>query len=410
MKNRVILVFLAIVLVVSLAAFAACAAEEEVVEEGVWQWPEKLVIGASRTTGNLYMTAIGWQKLFSDDTGVTTRIAIHPVMTTRWVWLRNGEIDLTSLKQSGKPWLEGQRENATRDAGPWHVRGWWITGQRDRGFTTYKGSPIKTPEDIEPGTRITYSAYLGPPEAGEYNRGLVAWAGLTMDDVVWIPAASKAAIKRLLMDGKADVSYVESVVESGWYEAAASPRGLAFLDLDPKANPEGAARYKEHDIDTIWGVIASGVTEGIGHHGMTVIGRGVISSAQDPEFIYRWVKWMHQNYDRYKDAHVLLRGFTVENVVNETEVGYIPYHDGTIRYLQELGVWTEKAEENAQYWDEIISEYIARYQAAIDDADSKGIEVTPENKEWIDLWFSYRAGLPEFVSRHPGVEPRIFTD
>ncbi|MEE9583520.1 MAG: TAXI family TRAP transporter solute-binding subunit, partial [Dehalococcoidales bacterium] len=137
---------------------------------------------------------------------------------------------------------------------------------------------------------------------------------------------------------------------------------------------------------------------------------GNLSAAQDPEFIYRWVKWMHQNYDRYKDAHVLLRGFTAENVMSEAEIGYLPYHEGTIRYLQELGVWTEKAEKNAQYWDEIISEYLARYQAAIADADSKGIEVSPENKEWIKLWYSYRAGLPEFVDRHPGLEPRIFTD
>ena len=47
MGKRVLLIFLAIALVVSLVAFAACAKEEEeeeVVEE--WQWPEKLLLVA----------------------------------------------------------------------------------------------------------------------------------------------------------------------------------------------------------------------------------------------------------------------------------------------------------------------------------------------------------------------------
>jgi len=52
MKNRVLLIFLAVVLVVSTVAFAACKAEEEppVVEE-VWEWPDKLSVLAIGPTG-----------------------------------------------------------------------------------------------------------------------------------------------------------------------------------------------------------------------------------------------------------------------------------------------------------------------------------------------------------------------
>ena len=44
MKKRILLFFLAVALVVSLATFAACAKEEEPtpVEEEVWQWPDRL--------------------------------------------------------------------------------------------------------------------------------------------------------------------------------------------------------------------------------------------------------------------------------------------------------------------------------------------------------------------------------
>ena len=30
------------------------------------------------------------------------------------------------------------------------------------------------------------------------------------------------------------------------------------------------------------------------------------------------------------------------------------------------------------------------YQAAIEEADAKGINVSPENEEWLELWFSIR--------------------
>ena len=43
---------------------------------------------------------------------------------------------------------------------------------------------------------------------------------------------------------------------------------------------------------------------------------------------------------------------------------------------------------------EIITQYETAYNAAIAEADEKGIDVTPENEEWIKLWNSYSEGLP----------------
>ncbi len=410
MKNRILFVFLAMVLVVSLAAFAACAAEEEVVEEGVWQWPDKIIVASSGTGEQFYAGAIAWSVPFEKDTGATVRVVVHPVMTTRWMWLKEGEIDLTTVKQSGKPWIEGERANATREGGPWQVRGWWVSGQRDKGWATTPGTGIKTPEDIKPGTKIIYSAYLGPPDSAsnQAQLGLIAWAQVAVEDIKWIPAASKAATTRLLMDGKGDIAYVESTVGAAWFEVAASPRGLAFIDVDAKANPEGAVRYRKHHVDVTFAEIATGLPQGIGHYGMSTLGQGNVSADQDPELMYRWVKWMHENHDIYKDAHTVLGGYTVENVMTMAEYKYLVYHEGVVRYLQELGVWTEKAEENQQYHQNLLNEYIKRYQAAIAEADSKGIEVTPENTEWIKLWYSHRKGIPELVWRYPGVEVPIY--
>ncbi len=93
MKTKGLLVLLAMVLVVSLAAFVACKAEEEappvveeeappVVEEEAppveppFQWPDKLLFGASSIQSPGYASAVGWTTPFAKDTGVQVRVVI----------------------------------------------------------------------------------------------------------------------------------------------------------------------------------------------------------------------------------------------------------------------------------------------------------------------------------------------
>jgi len=47
-----------------------------------------------------------------------------------------------------------------------------------------------------------------------------------------------------------------------------------------------------------------------------------------------------------------------------------------------------------EYSVDRLTKYVEAYQAAIDFADEKGIEVHPGNQEWLDLWYSYRDKLP----------------
>ena len=99
MKKRILLVFLAVALVVSLVAFAACAKEEEVVTEE-WQWPERLLITASGTTSPIYGSAIAWTTPLSEDTGMAVRIICEMDTRLQELWVKGGEFFTKAPQQN----------------------------------------------------------------------------------------------------------------------------------------------------------------------------------------------------------------------------------------------------------------------------------------------------------------------
>ncbi len=397
MKTKGLLVLLAMVLVVSLAAFVACAAEEEAppVTEG-WQWPERLMIGTAGVGDQNYVVSIAWSTPMDEDIpGMTVRVVVQPDMKLRYTWLRLGTLDIISLMKSGLPWIETDKTYATRDGGPSRLRGLFVAGKRDLGWVTTPGTGIKTPYDIKPGTRLIYSAHLGPPDEDQSQMGLIAWAQVDYEDIEWVPAASKAARVRLLMDGKGDIVEADTTTGAAWYEAESGPRGLSWLDLDSAANPEAAARYLAEKPDTTFAMITDGVPSSLGHYGMTTMGPMLVMDTTDPELIYHLGKWLDEKHDLYKDNHPVGMGMTTDNLMTLAETHYIPIHEGMVRYLKELGMWTPAAEVRLQYNTDLVDSYIKVWDVALDEADEKGIEVNPKNKEWVEIWYSHRDQLPK---------------
>jgi len=88
----------------------------------------------------------------------------------------------------------------------------------------------------------------------------------------------------------------------------------------------------------------------------------------------------------------------MDNVMTLAETHFIPLHEGTVRYLKEKGLWTPTAEERRQYNIDLLDQYIEAWNDALLDADTKGIEVNPKNKEWLELWYSYRDPIPVLAS------------
>ncbi len=396
MKNRVFLVLLAIVLTLSLVAFAACKADEalpvEEEEEEVWQWPDKIILAGTGTDHPSYACSIAWSTPLAKDIGVTIRVVATGQRSVRQRYLESGAYLASGESVGGRHILAADEEYATRDGGPWQLRTFFPLGRMNMGWIVRGDSDIDTCRDLKPGMKFVELAWFpGKPEWG--YEGILAWAELEPEDVIWVPAANFSAVVNYVVEGKADVAFGSITTSPPLYEAEASPRGIKWLDLNSEADPEGAARFWVEQPDWTLGPMTIGVPSCHGIWGYISQGTYQTSVNADEELVYHVVKWMAENHDKYKDAHQWCEAMTIDSLMLITETKFVPLHRGTVRYLKEIGRWTPAHEARWQQNLALITEYVEAYQAAVDFADEKGMEVHPRNQEWLDLWYSYRDKL-----------------
>jgi len=406
MKNRVLLIFLAVVLVVSMVAFAACKAEEEppvveeeeppvveeeeeppVVEE-VWEWPDKMSTLSMGPTGSAYGATVAWTAEMQKDTGMTIRIVSVENQRERYRYMKQGLFTLTP-ERFPDDLIRAQTEGfAYRDGGPWQQRIVWPCGVLSSGYVVRGDSDINTPYDLK-GKTIGFLVW---DPAKKSMISLLAWGNVSEDEVNWVPAAGIKATQTLILSGKADVvfAFPNNPV---WFEAEAAPNGIKWLELNSKTDPEAAARYLEVRPGYVFGPCAAGVPSALGKWLITSVASYLTQAETDSELIYHMVKWLDENHDKYKDAHAYAPTMTLEYLMTLAEIDFIPLHDGAVKYLEEKGLWTAAHEARRQQNINLLTKWVEAYQNAIDVADEKGLTIDPENEEWVKLWMDYSASL-----------------
>ena len=412
MKKRILLVLLALVLVVSLAAFAACAKEEEappvveeeeppVVEEEeappveeVWEWPDKLAQIAG--TGVGVASTQGFTSELSKATGMSIRLVPEGNPQLRFRWVNDGTFFCVSEAPTMvADVMEAKLGHAVRDGGPFQIRLLWSYTVAESGFIVRGDSDIKDVTDIKPGASIVDFAFVPAYKQG-FPSALLAWAQVDFDDVVWVPAGSYGAAMRMISGGQADLC-MAFCASPDTYEAAAAPHGIRFVNFPYQEDPEGAKRFL-----AVWPIISFGkMTQGppdaiVGITSTQGITGTYVTADADPELVYHYAKWLDENYDLYKDNHVWNQYMTMDLTMNLLETCFIPAHDGLIKYLKEKGMWTAAHDARQAQNVELITTWVDAFQEAIDMADDQGIQVTPENEEWMELWENQKKDLPKF--------------
>ena len=379
------------------------------VERDGYNWPENFSAGVLTGISGLEMENVyrKWTGALAEDTGIKVHIAYTANKVDKFKWLHSGIVDITDGGQHEvSRVLEGDRRfgkieycgqnygrraavYGNRDCGAFQVRKAWVHSKYDSGYMVRGDSYIKDVYDIKPGVRmVDMRPYLSSQRNLE---GLLAWAGIQdpENDVTWVPAHNTEEKIQLVVDGKADICFAIPSAPST-YKAEENPHGIRWIDLNDEKDPEGAKRFNEKYMLISFGPMFRGVTSCKGHWGTMGADVFCCHADADTEFIYNLAKWMDESWARYKDLHFWLEQMTLKNLMKELDTTFIPCHDGLIKYLKELGLWTAAHEERHKVNVDLVTRYCVATQEAQWLADEKQIIVAAENPEWVELWENYK--------------------
>jgi TRAP transporter TAXI family solute receptor len=361
-----------------------------------YKWPRMLAVATDVMGGNAHMAAVALGTELEKGTGMKVRMVPEGSSTTKLKMLRGGIVDLYYLSTSAAASLgvEVTGGYLTHTGGPFDIRIVWLGRLISAGYMVRGDSDIKSVADLK-GKRV--GVCLLTPAMKKAMEALLAWGGLNWDDVKVVEFGSWPANMSSIAEGKADVVYALPDA-SHTFEAASGPHGVRFLEMDPEKEPEAAKRFLEVRPTVGFGKCTRGVKSAQGVVMPIVTVHLYALKDKDPELIYNLSKWLAENYDSYKDKNKTLATTSLQNFRTSLNGIYLPIHTGTIKFLKENRLWTEADEKGQAYNVELVGNYKKAYQQSLTEADKKGVEINPKNKEWVNFWENYKKelGLPQF--------------
>jgi uncharacterized protein len=402
MRTKLVTAIILSAVILSMGLFGCGGDAEPTAAPGEFVWPEVVNIAAAGTPG---MTKfVSWSSVMSKDTGMTLMVVPENNPGKRFQSVAESDMFVHAAGKSGaRNVTEALDEFATREGGGFPMRIVWINSVAHSAVYVRGDSDIYTLDDIKPG--IKWSIWSTDVSLQKVPRAILDWCEVDPDSAVWVFASTTEGANRAVAEGRADIVWFFPT-SAYVYEAAAAPHGIRFIDLNAEADPEGAARFRESDAMYVFGIMGDTVVpEARGVWG-TIGEKYMISNDEwDADFVYHYVKWLDENFERYQNTHEANKSMTLEKLVNGLETTYVPCHEGLIRYLKEKGVWTEAHDRRQAQNIVILDVYIEAYAEAIALADRYEIEINPNNPTWITHWENYKVykELPR-MAQHQSLE------
>lgn len=214
----------------------------------------------------------------------------------------------------------------------------------------------------------------GAPALNVNNEAYLAYGGLTWDDVERVEFGGFGDSWAGMIDGSVDAAFA-STNSGRAYEAESGPRGVYWPPIDP-GNAEGLERMQA--IAPFFSPMTATVGATIdGTDGVPTAGYAypvlMTYAAQDADLAYNMTKALHELFDSYAGEAPGINGWSVDK---QNYKWVAPYHDGAIRYYEEIGAWSDDAQAHN---DNLVARQAALMQAW-EDLKAEA----PEN--WSDAW------------------------
>jgi len=291
---------------------------------------------------------------------------------------------------------EGLLEYNKIEWGPQPIQGIFFPSHPGLVFSVLKDSDIYSFEDLR-GKRVP--TIVTSPASNWLVTAILAYGGLTREDVINIDINSISTAYGSVRDRKIDVSYF-NLTSSNTYEIDAG-QGLRYLEMPPdtKEGKEGWERiYKKFPGFSPKLAIKGAKVSKDDPAWVLTMGNNIWFAWPDvnPDIAYFIAKALNECYDVYSKRDDSLEGdWSIEtHWANwEGSIGQIPLNEGAIRYYKEVGMWNDKREKINQERLKHQKDLRVLWGEMLIEAAEKGIETTPENLE--KLWYEYRekAGL-----------------
>lgn len=313
--------------------------------------------------------------------GVRIRIMPSGTSIGRLLPLKTGRVQYGWLANEVYFATEAIYDFASREWGPQDLR---VLLGRPAGFGlgVAADTGVKELADLK-GKRV--SRIQANPSVNLKVEAILAFAGLTWDDVEVVEVPSYGAALRAVVEGKNDAA--GGVPTAGIFrELEASDRGIVWPDLPPE-NTEGWERLRK--VAPFFAPTKETVGAGLSEDNpaqLIAYKYPMITTyaSTSEEEAYNFTKAMVETFDLYKDATKVMPRWDAK--LSGEPPADAPFHPGAIKYLKEIGIWTAEDDE----WNQKRLERLKQVQEAWDAALEEALDKQIPDKEWPAFWENYR--------------------
>lgn len=290
-----------------------------------------------------------------------------------------------ALQSATEAWFlqEGLHEYSRLEWGPQPVRYLYLPIHPGMGFAIRGDSGINTFEDLR-GKKVGFLS--GAPAGNLNNEFLLAFGGLTWDDVEPVIFASVAEAYEKLITGEIDTNFM-NVTAPAAYEGASSPAGLRYLEM-PQEDQEGWARARAvlPYVSPVLVKRGAGISEDNPIMLVTMAYPAFIAWSILPENIAYWItKAVVESYDNYvKKDKKFEHTWVIDLHWDAWEADIAPLHEGAVRYFKEIGQWTDGREQMNNERIKRQEQLRALWDTVVEEAVIKGIKSADFPKYWLE--------------------------
>ena len=332
--------------------------------------PNQISWTAYGTTSSGYAQSVGLGQMLKKKYDVGLRIIPGKNDVSRMAPLRTGQSNLCACGIAAYFAQEGVFMFGGKKWGPQRLYNMFNNiGRNGQQAVVAGDARIKTAADFR-GKRVTW--VKGAPALNTNMTAMLAFGGLTWDDVekVEVPGWKQSA--EAVINGQADATW-GSTVSSAYNQLAASPRGLFWVNL-PHGDKEAWARANA--VAPHWqpSMVSNAIDAESNESGKVPYEGSnypypIFVGMQDTpdDLAYGLTKAVMENYEDFKESGPSMDGYQLQN----QNLNWIfPYHAGSIKYYKEKGVWTDEHEAHnnallkrqdvlAAAWEKVMSSDIA---------------------------------------------------